>query len=285
MITVKAPAKINLTLEVLSIRPDGFHEIRSVLQTVDLCDTLRLETTKNVTFRSDMSGWSAGKSLVIKAVDLLKKTTGCLKGVTVEIEKRLPLMSGLGGDSSDAAALLRGLDKLWELGLSSERLSELAAQLGSDVTFFLHGGTALAKGRGEILTPLPALAGLWVVLVMPPVPSVPGKTGRMYSMLMPEYFTDGKMTQKLVETLHKAGEFSPSLLFNTFENIAFKDKILKVHIGKLAKLGMTDVHLAGSGPTLFMMLPGKDRAEDIYRRCILEGMKAYLVNTGLRTQR
>jgi 4-diphosphocytidyl-2-C-methyl-D-erythritol kinase len=280
MVTVKAPAKINLTLEVLRKRSDGFHEIKSVLQTIDICDILRIKAGKDVTFRCNMPEWSAEKSLVVRVVSLLQNATGCSQGVTVEIEKRLPLLSGLGGDSSDAAALLRGLTQFWKLGLSLEKLQELAAELGSDMAFFLHGGTALAEGRGEIITPLPLLTKMWVVLVVPDTPIGAGKTGRMYASLKPEHFTDGKITEKLVETLHKTSGFSPALLFNTFENVAF-DRFsgLNVYKEHLIKLGAPQVHLAGSGPTLFTMFQDKLQAEDLYVRCKNQGMKAYLTST------
>jgi 4-diphosphocytidyl-2-C-methyl-D-erythritol kinase len=283
MLTVKAPAKINLTLEVLRKRPDGFHEIKSVLQTLDLCDTLRLENGKGVNLRCNMPGWSAEKSLVTKGANLLKNATGCSKGVTVEIKKCLPLMSGLGGDSSDAAALLRGLNELWKIGLSREKLQEFTAQLGSDVAFFLRGGTALAEGRGEIISSLPVLPEMWVVMVVPDIPGEPGKTGRMYASLKPEHFTDGKITEKLVQTLHKSGKFNTSMLFNTFENVAFnRFSGLNVYKEHLIKLGAPLVHLAGSGPTLFTMLPDKARAEEVYRKCKNQGMKAYLASTGFK---
>ena len=100
MLTVLAPAKINLTLEVLGKRPDGFHEIRSVLQTINLCDSLHFQPGQEITFKSDMPGWSAEESLVTRAASLLQKATGCSRGAAIEVEKRIPLVSGLGGDSS-----------------------------------------------------------------------------------------------------------------------------------------------------------------------------------------
>jgi len=149
VLTLQAPAKLNLTLEVLAKRRDGFHEIRSVIQTINLCDSLRFQLSRNIEFNSDQSSWIPEKSLVAKAASLLQEVTGCGKGATIEVNKRIPLLSGLGGDSSDAAATLRGLNKLWGLGLSQGELLELASQLGSDVAFFLYGGTALVEGRGR----------------------------------------------------------------------------------------------------------------------------------------
>ena len=282
MLTIKAPAKLNLTLEVLGKRPDGFHEIRSVLQAIDLCDTLHFEAGEGISFRCDMEGWSAEESLVSKVAGLLQEATGNSQGAAIKIEKRIPLMSGLGGDSSDAAAVLRGLNGLWGLGLSREKLLETAAQLGSDVFFFLHGGTALVEGRGEKVTPLPSLPKMWVVLVGPDVPVKTGKTARMYAGLEAGHYTDGSITKKLVDTLHKGKRFSPSMLFNTFENIAFDDfNIRRTYVEHLIKLGAPHVHLTGSGPTLFTMFETKTQAEDLYNSCKNQGMDARLVSTEL----
>jgi 4-diphosphocytidyl-2-C-methyl-D-erythritol kinase len=279
MLTVKAPAKLNLTLEVLGKRPDGFHEIRSVIQAIDLCDTLCFGVGEGVSFQCDMEGWSVGESLVSRAAGLLQETTGESRGALITIEKRIPLMSGLGGDSSDAAAVLSGLNELWGLGLPQTKLLGMAAQLGSDVFFFLHGGTALAEGRGEKVTPLPSLPEMRVVLVVPDVPVKAGKTAGMYAGLKPGHYTDGSITEKLLETLHKDKKFSPTLLFNTFENIAFNDSALKTYKEHLVKLGATNVHLAGSGPALFAMFPDKAGAEELYRSCKKQGMQAYLART------
>lgn len=281
MLTVLAPAKINLTLEVLGKRPDGFHEIRSVLQTIDLCDSLHFQTGQGIAFKADLPDWSAEESLVARAVSLLQKATGYSEGAAIEVEKRIPLVSGLGGDSSDAAAVLRGLNELWELGLSRESMLDLAAQLGSDVAFFLHGSTALVEERGEKVTPLPPLPHMWVVLVVPDVPRAPGKTAQLYANLNASHYTEGKITKKLVEALNAGREFKPSMLFNTFENVAFEHfpdlKFYKEHI---IKLGAPHIHLAGSGPTLFTLLKDKAQAEDLYTLCEQQGMEAYLVETG-----
>jgi 4-diphosphocytidyl-2-C-methyl-D-erythritol kinase len=280
MLTVLAPAKVNLTLEVLSKRPDGFHEIRSVIQTIDLCDSLGFQSSQNVTFKSDMPDWVAEESLVSKVVTLLQQTTGCSKGVVIEVKKRIPLLSGLGGDSSDAAAVLRGLNQLWGLELSLEGLFKLARQLGSDVSFFLYGGTALVEGRGEIVTPLPPLPHWWVVLAIPPVPRLAGKTKLLYESLKANHYTDGQITQRLVEELKTGGEFEPSFLFNTFENVAFtRFSGLGVSREHFVKIGATDVHLAGSGPALFTMVEDKDKAEEL---CILlqnQRLEPYLTET------
>jgi 4-diphosphocytidyl-2-C-methyl-D-erythritol kinase len=280
MLMVPAPAKINLTLEVLGKRPDGFHEIRSVLQTINLGDSLRFQTGRGITFKSDLPGWATEQSLAARAVNLLQEVTGCSRGAAIEVEKRIPLVSGLGGDSSDAAATLRGLNELWGLGLSHKRLLDLAAQLGSDVAFFLYGGMALVEGRGELVTPLPELPHMWVVLVVPDVPGLPEKTKELYSVLKKNHYTDGKITERLVKAIRAGREFEPSLLFNTFENVAFDCfSGLKVYREHIIKLGAPHVHLAGSGPTLFTMLKDRAQAEELYTRCKNQAMEVYLAET------
>ena len=278
MLTVLAPAKLNLTLEVLAKRPDGYHEIRSVIQTINLCDRLHFQASPKVTFKSNTPDWAPEKSLVSKTAGLLQETTGCTKGATIEVSNHIPLVSGLGGDSSDAAATLLGLNELWGLGLSQAKLLELAAQLGSDVAFFFYGGTALVEGRGELVTPLPPLPHRWVVLVVPDVPRLPEKTGQLYASLKTGHYTDGQITQKLVDELREGKE--PSTLFNTFENVAFtRFSELKVYRDHIRKIGAPNVHLAGSGPTLFTLLKDKSQAEDLYTRCQQQNMETYLVGT------
>jgi len=278
MLTILAPAKLNLTLEVLARRPDGYHEIRSVIQTISLCDRLTFRASPSVDIRTDSPQWSAEKSLVSRAVNLVQETAGVTRGITIDVESRIPLISGLRGDSSAAAATLRGLNECWELNLPEEKLFELAAQLGSDVPFFLHGGTAVVQGRGEVLTQLPPLPRHWVVLVMPDVPRLPGKTAKLYASLSSSHFTNGRITEQLVKELKEGRE--PSTLFNTFENVTFaRGAELKVYRDHIRKLGASHVHLAGSGPALFTLLKDKAKAEELYTRCKQQNMETYLVET------
>ncbi len=281
MLTVLAPAKLNLTLEVLVKRPDGFHEIRSVIQTINLCDSLRFHPSQDINFACDQPHWIPQESLVHKAISLLQKTTGCSKGATIEVDKRIPLVSGLGGDSSDAAATLRGLNKLWGLGLSSPQLLELASELGSDVAFFLYGGTALLKGRGEVVTPLPPLPRMWVVLMAPPLPRTKGKTQRLYSSLSASHYTQGQITETLVTVLTRGEGMTTSMpLFNVFDSVAFECFAgLGEYWEQFSKAGAQEVHLAGSGPTLFTLLTDRVQAEKISRRLESQGLESYLTDT------
>jgi len=280
MLTVQAPAKINLTLEVLGKRRDGFHEIRSVVQTINLCDTLRFQLSQDIEYISNKPNWVPEESLVPKTVSMLREATGCSKGARIEVDKRIPLMSGLGGDSSDAAAILRGLNHLWGLDLSHRELLELAARLGSDVPFFLYGGTALIEGRGERVTPLPPLPHTWVILVVPLVPKLPGKTRQLYASLKASHYTDGQITERLIERLREGRESEPSVLFNTFENVASAQfPGLNVYRKHIIKVGAADVHLAGSGPTSFSLVKDKEQAEDLYTHLQQQKLESYLAET------
>ena len=282
MLTVLAPAKLNLTLEVLAKRSDGFHEIRSVIQTINLCDSLHFQLSPNVEFKSNVPDLIPEDSLVSKATSLLGEATGCSSGVIIEVTKRIPLVSGLGGDSSDAAATLCGLNKLWGLGLSPPELVELASQLGSDVAFFVYGGTAVVKGRGEMVTPLPPLPPMWVVVVMPPVPRMQRKTERLYACLKASRYTDGQVTEGLVALLtgkSLKGERLVSNIFNVFDGVALaRFTGLGEYWQQFLKAGAQQVHLAGSGPALFTMLEDKAQAEKLYLSLQQQGLESYLTD-------
>jgi len=234
----------------------------------------------NNEFHCDNPSWDPELSLVPRAAGLLQQVTGCTKGVTVQLNKRIPLLSGLGGDSSDAAAMLHGLNRLWELGLSSQKLLALAASLGSDVGFFLYGGTALLQGRGEIITPLPPLPMTGLVLAMPPAPGTPGKTGALYAQLRSSHYTDGHITQIMAEEITAGRQLEPSLLFNTFENIAFTRlselSICREHI---LKMGGGNVHLSGTGPALFTLIDDREAAASLCRLIAQQGMQSWLTTT------
>lgn len=151
---ILAPAKINLLLQVLGPRPDGYHEVRTVLQTIDLADRLTLEQAGRLELRCDLPELETEDNLVLQAARALARATGREARVRIGLRKSIPPGSGLGGGSSDAAATLAGLCALWEVDPASVDLLGLAAALGSDVPFFLWGGTALALGRGEVVFPL-----------------------------------------------------------------------------------------------------------------------------------
>ncbi len=172
-LTLRAFAKINLSLRISAVREDGFHDVQTLLQAIDLFDRVKCETRRGpFEIRCDMPGVPTDhRNLVWKAAQLLWDASGRAgepKGAIVTLQKQIPMMAGLGGGSSDAAAALIGLRRLWKLRVSDEQVHALASRLGSDVPFFLLGGTALGLGRGDELYPLANLPRYWVVLAIPP---------------------------------------------------------------------------------------------------------------------
>jgi 4-diphosphocytidyl-2-C-methyl-D-erythritol kinase len=285
VLEVLAPAKVNLTLEVLGQRPDGFHEIRSIVQTVSLYDTLRFKHHPNFVFTSNSLKWDPEKSLVKKAVELLHQFTGYVQGVEINMVKHIPLMAGLGGDSSDAAATLYGLSRLWEINLTTDKLLELAAKLGSDVPLFIRGGTMEIRGRGDEVIHLPAPEKMWMVLVVPDVDQQTGKTERLYGDLKAVHYTNGERTKKLSCELKGRKEILPTLLFNTFESIAYHYfPNLSIYRKQMMQQGANNVHLTGSGPTLFTIFHSEDPAIKLFNR--LKPLKhTFLVRTHSESSR
>ena len=280
MLTSLAPAKINLVLEVLSRRDDGYHEIRSLVQIISLCDVLSFGPAKGVSLECTEPGLQTSDNLVIQAAELLRKAGGYEKGVKIGLEKRIPWGAGLGGGSSDAAVTLLALDRLWELELTTSDLTELAAKLGSDVPFFIHKGTALVEGRGEKVTPLLASAPSWFVLLLPPLPQMPHKTQQLYARLDDQHFTEGQFVGKALEAWSQNRQISPFLLFNVFDNIAF-DAFpgLEDYWRRFEEAGASDIHLVGSGPALFAPVDNETRAEELHQRLCQQGLEAYSVST------
>ena len=282
---IKAYAKINLTLEVLGRRPDGFHEVRTVLQTIALADHLHFTPSPRLELECSSRELCGEYNLVCKAAESLRNETGCDKGSCIHLEKHIPLGMGLGGGSSDAAAALIALNTFWDLGLNLGQLNRLGASLGSDVPFFLQGGTALGQGRGEVIVSLPALPQQWIVLVCPsperisPGPPPTNKTRRLYSMLGREMFTDGSRTDRMVSGLRK-GQLGQQLLFNAFEQVA-PQAFWNVGDARKALLdvGAGSVHMTGTGPGLFAFVDTKEEGEGILKALKKKGLEAYVVCT------
>ncbi|AKG54252.1 4-diphosphocytidyl-2-C-methyl-D-erythritol kinase [Dehalogenimonas sp. WBC-2] len=281
MFKITAPAKINLALEVLAKRSDGYHEIKSVVQTIDLSDELDFEPCDHLAITADLPGWDGAKSLIYKAAQLLAPYCPVPYGALIRVRKRIPLMSGLGGDSSDGASALMGLNRLWGLGLGQGALMEIGAALGSDVPFFFCAGTAMIEGRGELVAPLPALPPAWVVLLVPPVTPENGKTARLYGNLKPaEDFSDGVRTEDMVDSLIKGGDIDAAFFGNAFERAAgvLWPEIEEYH-WRFLEAGAYHVHLSGAGPALFSLHRDKAEAEKVYRTLKGSKLETYLSRT------
>ncbi|MGI8968432.1 MAG: 4-(cytidine 5'-diphospho)-2-C-methyl-D-erythritol kinase [Chloroflexota bacterium] len=196
---IQARAKVNLSLEVIGRRPNGYHELVSVMQTVELADELELHQASSVFFTCSEPELEAN-NLVSRASDLfLGRFSGSL-GVNMHLEKRIPVGAGLGGGSSDAAAALSGLRSFWKVPASCLDLLGMAERLGSDVPFFLYGGTALVQGRGEQVTPLPRLPTSWILVANP---RIHVSTADVFRALSSSDWTDGIHTLGLAKNLQR----------------------------------------------------------------------------------
>ncbi len=280
MVTALAPAKINLVLEVLSRRRDGYHEILSLMQTVDLCDELIFEPADEISLECIESSLQGTNNLVLKAALLLKETTGFTKGVKIKLKKHIPWGVGLGGGSSDAAVTLMTLNQLWGLNLQMSELTQLAAQLGSDVPFFLYQDLALVSGRGEKVRPLLRLIPLWFVILIPPLPLLSQKTGQLYKSLTPKHFTAGEYVKKAVRSLSEGRRFDSSLLFNIFEWVAYDVfPRLSEYKERLIKAGVANICLTGSGPALYSIVEEETAGRELCNRLYSDDLECYLVST------
>ena len=252
---IYAHAKINWTLEVLGRRSDGYHEIRTILQTIDLADVLEISKAATLSLDADDSYQPPEDDLIMRAAQQLKLESGYTGGAAIYLQKRIPLAAGLGGGSSDASATLRGLNSLWGLGWSQQQLMKVAASISSDAAFFLHGGTALAEGRGERIVPLPDIPPVDLTLAMPPL-TIKEKTARMYGSLNDSYFNEGSLTEQLLLRLRSGEVPRNSDLFNVFQDIAFRNwPELESYRHVFFESGLSQVNLAGSGPALFSITP------------------------------
>ena len=280
MITVSAYAKINLALEVLAKREDNYHEIVSIMQTVCLKDVLTFEVADEISLKCDVEGLGNSDNLVQKAAELLKSETGYSGGVQAKLLKGIPVSAGLGGGSSDAAATLKGLNTLWQLGLSIDDLASLGVVLGSDVPFFLHGGTAMVHGRGEKVRVMPPSELGWVIILVPAI-SLPEKTAELYARVTCEDYTRGALTRKLEARIRSKGDVPSQLLFNVFDNVALDAfPSLAQYRDVLYSLGVREIHVAGSGPALYAPILRKEIGTAV--QAILEyryGWQAYLTST------
>jgi len=267
-ITVRCPAKLNLFLEVVGKRADGYHDLDTVMQAIGLCDELRItpgEEGEELSLAcSDPSLPTDSRNLVLRAALALRERTGCRKGARFALTKRIPTQAGLGGGSSDAAGALVGLNAAWGLALSREELRQVAATVGSDVAFFLYGGTARCTGRGEVVEPAPAPAAFHYVLVCP---NVGVSTAEAYGRLAALTYGPPRASISVLAAIAQGSvEGTGQRLFNRLESAALGLRpILREVRELLAQTGLfAGVGMTGSGSGFFGLCRGDDweRAHD-----------------------
>jgi 4-diphosphocytidyl-2-C-methyl-D-erythritol kinase len=277
-IELSAAAKVNLALEVLGRRTDGYHEVVTVMQAVELSDRVVLEDVERLELRTTAPGIPTDASnLALRAALALREAAGVGRGVCITLDKRIPVAAGLGGGSTDAAAVLLGLNRLWGLRWPLDRLTDVAVGLGMDVPFFLRGGAAFATGRGERLNRMRGMA-LALVLVNPRYAS---STTEAYGRLTSTMYSDGARARAVATALsaRRAGHVARSL-YNSLEGA-----VAPVHpeIGHmkaaLLAAGALGALMSGSGPTVFGVARSLDHARQIRRRVQRASWECWAVRT------
>jgi 4-diphosphocytidyl-2-C-methyl-D-erythritol kinase len=269
---MRAPAKVNLFLEVLGKRPDGYHEIATLMVAVDLFDTLKFKEEFSGDIRLTCSSpfLSTGPdNLVLRAAELLKKRTGCKKGAKVRLTKRIPLEAGLGGGSSDAAGTLVGLNRLWKLGLARKRLASLGAELGSDVAVFFSTPAAWCTGRGERVKGLRLGKPIWFVLVAMPMGL---STAQVYqSVRVPPKPQGGEEIKRAVQmgNVKEIGRRLHNRLQLAAEKLC--PAVQRVH-ESMKKLEPAGVLMSGSGTSVFALCRNRNEAMRVARQ-LRHGLK------------
>lgn len=308
-INLIAPAKINLHLEIIGDRPDGYHELIMILQSIDLADRLELHPNGVQKFRlfcHHSQVPSDESNLAYRAAKLMQqefpRAFANYGGVDITLDKRIPVAAGLAGGSTDGAAVLVGLDLIWNLGLTQPELQILAAQLGSDVPFCISGGTALATGRGEQLDPVNDLDNLWVVLAkyQSLEVSTPWAYKTYRQQFKQSYISDTQGRQTRTHQIHsgplvgailqKDGNRIGKLLHNDLEKVVLPEYPQVAHLREIMQQGGgLGTMMSGSGPTVFTLCESKEQAQGLkeqLRTAISEPdlgiWVAKLTNTGIQ---
>jgi 4-diphosphocytidyl-2-C-methyl-D-erythritol kinase len=267
-IVIDAPAKLNLGLEVIGRRDDGFHEIATIFVTIDLCDRVTLSPSADLELSCDDDTLAGEDNLAFRALRLLRDETNHPGGARVDLCKRIPAAAGLGGASSDAAAALLAGRDLWQQDVSDARLHDLAARLGSDVPFFLRGGCAIGRGRGDLLEPLPlpAHASLWFVVVVPDV-RIPAKTASLYARLGEDDFGDGSLIAAQAARLRSGLAPDVSLLGNAFARPLYAMVPELVALPDIMhEAGAESAAISGAGPAHYAVMTDKAQADRVATR-------------------
>lgn len=267
-VTIKAPAKVNLTLDVTGKRPNGYHDLKMIMQTISVFDEIKLSLTEEEKIDLHMNKElpdkiPAEKNLVYKAAALMKEKFDIKGGFDIELQKSIPAAAGLAGGSSDCAAALIAINEVCELGLTTQELCDIGVKLGADVPFCIRKGTMLSEGIGEILTPLTPFKDVWVVLVKPDI-SV--STAYVYTHLdLPnlKYHPD---TEKAIECIGN-GDISglSNVLSNVLETVTVPEYPVLTEIKEfLVQNGAAGSLMSGSGPTVFGIFKNKEDARRAY---------------------
>ena len=278
------PAKINLGLDVLGMRPDRYHEVAMIMQGLELADRITITDAPELTVTTDREGLEGGPSnLAWKAAELMGRYARRTPRVHIHIEKKVFLAAGLAGGSTDAAAVLRGLNRYWGMGLPADRLERLGAQIGSDVPFCVRGGTSLATGRGELLEALPDLPALPVVLAKPKVDVSTPWAYREYDKQKNVQHPDIAAMAEAIRS--GAVDKVLALLGNVLEPVTAKAHPEIAAIEKVMRgNGALAAMMSGSGPTVFGITQTKEQAEAIAAQLVPMNLELAVTETAGRKE-
>lgn len=266
-VIIRAPAKINLGLEILGKRADGYHEIRTVMAMIDLVDTLMIRPgdQESGVLIDGVPGVAATDNLVGRAIRSFADASGIRSGYEVMVSKAIPSPGGLGGASSDAASTLLALSALHGHPLTSGELLGIASSLGADVPFFLGGPFALASGTGTTLEPLPPVPG-WVVLVVPGL-EIPAKTPTLYRALEPDDFSGGARVERAAASISKGKTPESTVLGNAFERPLYGIAPQLAHLrDRMLAAGAPFVALSGAGPAHYTLYESESEGRELASR-------------------
>jgi 4-diphosphocytidyl-2-C-methyl-D-erythritol kinase len=284
-LATSAHAKINLSLEIVGKRSDGFHEIVSVTQLISLADTVEVSAADVLSVDVQPPLTDGGENIARRAAHALAASIGRVPAVRVRIVKQIPVAAGLGGGSSDAAATLRLLARLWEAGLGRETLPEIGASLGSDVPLFLCGGTSLIRGRGERVERLPAPPRFWVLLVCPALAPAE-KTRSLYRALSSGDLGTGATTESLADAIRLGRSVVELPCVNSFDAAASR-----VYAGfselreRVSRAIGQPAHLTGAGPTLFATFDSEAEARSAANAVVGLGHRTVVARSIARASR
>lgn len=280
-IELKAYGKINLGLDVIRKRPDGYHDLDMIMQMVDVYDDIVITKNKTgkIEVKTDTAALSNGKdNLAYMAAKMLMDEFKIKDGVNIYINKRIPIAGGMAGGSSDCATTLMGINQLFELGLSKEELMERGVKLGADVPYCVLGGTAIARGIGEVLTPLLAPADCHVIIAKPPV-SV--STAYVYGHIKPLEITKKPDIEAMAQSI-KDGDLKKmaSLIYNVMEDVTVGEYPIISEIKHvMLDNGALNSIMSGSGPTVFGLFDDKEKAQQCVKTLEEKGLTQQLYLT------
>lgn len=276
---IKARAKVNLSLDVIDQREDGYHELEMVMQQIDLYDILTFEKSEDIIIACDNPYVpSDEKNIVHKIVKSVQDYKNISDGLKIHIEKNIPVSAGLGGGSTDAAAALVAYNKLYDLNLTRKEMIDISKAIGADIPFFFYGGCCIAKGIGEQLTPIEGFNQGWLVISKP---NIGISTQEVYSALDYRLIVDHPQTNAMIEAVKSNNIYQISKnLRNVLEDVVFKRQIIVEKIkNKMNDYGALGSLMSGSGPSVFGIFKDYDSGKNAYKNLKKVYSETYLIKT------